>query len=501
MLRRFSLDPLTMLAVAVAVFHAATSAGYGHFRDELYYLACGDHLGWGYVDHPPLIGLIAAAVKATLGTSTFAIRLLPALAAGATVWLTGAMARDLGGGRLATILAGVAAALLPTYLSLFSILSMNAFDLLIWAASFWLLVRLLSPGGASIRAWIALGVVLGVGLENKISVLFLGFGVAIGLVATRRWDVVRSRGPWLAAAIAVALFLPHVLWQAANGWPTQEFIENARAHKMVEMSPGAFLLEQLKSGAATAPLWLAGLGALLFAARLRPWRALGVAYLAVLLLLIATHGKPYYLAPAYTVLLAAGAVAAERVRGLAVAALVLVVVGGAAAAPLAKPLLPVDTYVRYQAALGLEPGTDERQALGRLPQFFADMHGWRELARSVGVVYRALPAADQARACVFGENYGEASAIAVFGDEERLPPVISGHNSYFLWGPGRCTADVLIVIGADRDDLVRSFEEVELGATHRCQDCMPYENDLPIWVVRRPRLPVDAMWSHAKGYI
>jgi hypothetical protein len=179
--------------------------------------------------------------------------------------------------------------------------------------------------------------------------------------------------------------------------------------------------------------------------------------------------------------------------------LALVVASGLAVAPLARPILPTDAYVRYAAALGQQPGTDERHALGRLGQFYADMHGWREWATSVAAVSRTLPVADRARACVFGTNYGEAGAVEYFRRDLELPPAISAHNNYFLWGPGSC-GDVLIV-ATERDARLRElFASVERAGTTRCGDCMPYENEKPIWVVRGPRQPLPALWPRLKNY-
>ena len=496
------------IAALTLLLHLGTARGYGYFRDELYYLANGEHLGWGYVEHPPLIGLIAWLVRATLGTSLAAIRLLPALAGAATVWLAGAMARELGGRRFGQALAAATVALTPVYLSVFSILSMNAFDVLCWSLGWWLLIRILH--GAQPRAWLLLGAVMGIGLENKISLLLLGAGVLMGLLLARRWNVLRSRWPWFGGALAMLLLVPYLAWQQSTGWPLLEFMDHARRLKNAPMSPLAFVREQVVLANVLAlPVWVAGLGFLLRARETRAVRPLGWAYLGMLaMLLVAGHAKPYYLAPAYTVLLAAGAVAIERWTdrrrgGAALRALVagLAVAGGVLFAPLAKPLLPEGTFVRYAAALHLQPGSEERQQLGRLPQFFADMHGWPELAAEVGRVYAALPGTDRTAACIFGQNYGQAGAIDLFGPPLGLPKAISGHNSYFLWGPRNCTGEVMIIIGGDPDELRQQFASVALAATDRCPDCMPYESTRRIWVARGPRTPLSALWPRVKNYI
>jgi hypothetical protein len=276
----------------------------------------------------------------------------------------------------------------------------------------------------------------------------------------------------------------------------------------VAFSPLQFLLAQpLETvGPIVWAIAMCGLGWLLVSRRAARVRALGWTYPVIFAVMVAAGGaKPYYLAPAYTVLLAAGGVAlgswTSRWPGTASALLIaVIIIAGALAAPLAKPLLPVETYVRYAAALGQEPSTDERHELGRLPQFFADMHGWPELAAFVGRVYRSLPPEDRSRACIFGQNYGEAGAVAFFGARDGLPRAISGHNTYHLWGPGECTGAVMIVIGDDLESLAPLFRHVERAATFTCTDCMPYENNQPIWVARDLRLPILEIWPRLKHY-
>jgi hypothetical protein len=494
-----------LLAAAITLVHLATAGGYGIFRDELYYLACSRHLDWGYVDHPPMVAALAWLVRHTLGTSLLAIRLLPALAAGITVVLTAAIARQLGGGRFAQLLAGLAVALAPQYLGMLSIFSMNAVDLVVWTGLALVLVVILKRDDR--RMWLLFGAIAGLGLENKLSVLFLGFGVAAGLVAARQWRHLRDHRLWLGAGLAALLVAPHIAWQAIHGWPTAEFVRRATETKNVAFSPADFFAQQvLIMNPAALPLWLAGLGYLLFAAGGRPYRALGFAYLFVLLLMLTQNAKPYYLSPIYPMLLAPGALVVERAAQarrwgwLRPASLTVLAASGALFAPLAKPLLPVDTYVRYAATLGIEPGTDERHRLGRLPQFFSDMHGWRELAEAVAKVHRALPAGDRARACVFAQDYGQAGAIDFFGPDLGLPRAISGHNSYWLWGPGDCDGSVIIVIGGQRDDLAPLFDHVEEGGLFECRDCMPYENGLILWVARGLRVPLAGAWPRVKHF-
>jgi hypothetical protein len=486
------------IPVAIVVLHLLTWRQYGIFRDELYYLACASHLDWGYVDHPPLSIAILAGVRALFGESLFAMRAAVALVAGGVAFLTGDLARALGGGSFAQRLAALSASMAPGVVALCGFYSMNAFDLLFWTACARVLASIVSGGDP--RLWLAFGALAGLGLQNKISVSFLGFGVAFGIVAALRFDLLRTRWIWLGAAIALALFLPHLVWQVAWDAPTLEFMRNARERKMATLSPFAFLGEvALSAGPGTVVVLLSGLVLLL---RERAWRVLGLAFAAVLALLIVSGGKPYYAIAAYPIAFAAGGVALERwaprawARGVVVA---VVITGGAVAAPLAKGFLPAETFVAYARTLGVMPSSGERSRLGRLPQHFADMHGWKELAETVARVHATLPEGD--KVCVAGQNYGQAGAIDHFGPALGIPPAVSTHNSYWIWGADRCADAVWIVIGDDRENLERLFESVERAATFDCDLCMPYEDDNPIWVCRRPKVDLKAMWPRMKHFI
>jgi hypothetical protein len=497
--------PLILGAVTTLLHLLTAVDDYGIFRDELYYVACARNLDWGYVDHPPLAPLLARVFMTILGTSMLALRVLPALAGGATVFLTGMMAREMGGGRFAMALAGVATAIAPAYVASFGFLSMNALDVLVWAAAAWVLMRLFRTGDT--WWWIPFGVVAGLGLQNKISILFLGTGVVAGVIVTRQWKHFTRRHLWIGGAIAFVIFLPHLIWQVTHGWPTLEFMERATQNKIAPLAPIEFLSAQvLMMNPVVVPLALAGLGFYLFAVSGKPFRALGPAFLVVVLLLITQRSKPYYLTASYTWLFSAGAVwvgsfAARRRWGwLRPVALVLVTGTGLALAPLAKPILPVETYVAYAQRLGVAPSTDEIKEVGRLPQFFADRLGWREMAETVAAVHRSLPETERESACVFGQNYGHAGAIDFYRDEFGLPPAVAGHNNYHLWGPRGCSGDLWIVIDAGREGLERIFEEVELATTFTCDDCMPYEAEKPIWVCRRMMLPVEELWPRLRHF-
>ena len=496
------------MAALRLVVHIRTIRGYGYFRDEFYYVACGRHLDWGYVDHPPFVALVAWIVSDTLGDSLVALRLLPALAGALVVLLTGLMARRLGGGRFAQALACLAVTVAPVSLSLHHIFSMNAFEQVFWALGAYLVLRILQDDDP--RLWLAFGLLAGLGLQNKHSMLFFGFGIAAGLLLTPARKHLRSPWLWAGGAIALLVFLPNLVWQVQHGWPTLEFMRNAQERKITPLPALTFLQAQLlQMQPLSAPLWLAGLGFLVLSARGRRYAALGWAFLAILAVFLAQRAKPYYLAPAYPMLFAAGAVAAEGLaarRGwawLRPAALVLLALGGAATAPFAIPALPADAYVGYAQSLGVKPGTDERHALRRLPQFFADMFGWPEMVAEVARAWQELTPEERARTVIFASNYGEAGAIDLLGRRYGLPPTRSGHNSYWLWGPGSDPGPdwIVLTVGESREDVEKTFGEVrEVGRT-RCAECMPYEDARPIYLGRQPRLGLREVWPLVKDYI
>jgi 4-amino-4-deoxy-L-arabinose transferase-like glycosyltransferase len=417
------------------------------------------------------------------------------------------MARELGGGRFAQTLAMVAAIVAPVYLGTHHIFSMNAFDILFWAISAYILILILNGGDK--RLWVLLGVVLGVALENKISVLWLGAGLGVGLVVTsnRRW--LATPWPWLCGAIAFTLFAPYILWQMAEGWPTLEFIENATSQKMVAVSPLSFLRGQVEAmHPFTFPIWLSGLLFYLVLRKGVPFRLLGWMYVTIVVVLIsAGTSRSGYLVPAYTWLLAAGGIvfegALERVNAriwLKSAVLTLLILGGIVTSPFALPVLPVETYIGYALALGVAPGTEEKKEMGKLPQHYADMHGWPETVDLVADVYLSLPPADQEKAAILALNYGVAGAIDFFGPRYGLPPAISNHNNYWLWGPRGNDGKVVIILGGSEERISQGFESCERAATFECDYCMPYENHRPVWVCRDLKVPMEEFWTAIKNF-
>jgi hypothetical protein len=497
---------LLALAGVKLVLHLLLSNRYGYFRDELYFLDCGRHLDWGYVDHAPLIGLYAR-LALLLGGSLPVLRAIAGLAGSALVVLTGLLAWRLGGGRFAQGLAGLAAIVAPIYLAFSSLFTMNVFEPLFWMGGVYVLVRLLQTGDS--RLWLLFGLVAGLGLQNKHSTLLFGFAVAFALLLTPSRRELRRRWIWLGLAVALLMFLPNLLWQWAHGFPTVEDLQNvARTGKNVVLGPVSFVAEQaLLMHPVLAPLWLGGLAWLLFARGGR-YRLLGWTFVVFFAASFLLKAKSYYLAPIYPMLLAAGAVGLEsslrrwspaRERAARAAVVALVVGAGALTAPLFTPLLDPERYVAYERWLGMERSKTEVAHVGPLPQMIGDQFGWPELVAEVARVYHALPEEERAQAAIFASNYGEAGAINLFGPRHGLPAAISGHQTHFFWGHRGYTGEVAIVLQRSREDLEGSCASVEEAGRHFHAWGMAEENR-PIHVCRGLAPPLPELWPRLKHW-
>jgi hypothetical protein len=478
--------------------------GYGYFRDELYYMACSQHLDTGYVDQPPLSILILAGSRSLIGDSLFALRLIPAIIGAANVLMTGLIVRELGGKNISVVLASVASIVSLAGLASDSAYSMNCFDYLFWTIAAYVFVRLLKT--SENHYWLVLGIIMGFGALNKIDMLWYGGALVVGLLFTEYRSDLKTQWPWVAALIALAIFHPYILWNIRHDFAHLEFIRNAASQKYAGLSAKTFAIGQLLvQNPVTAPLWIAGLAGLLFRRAWFPYRALAFAFLAVFLLLILNgSSKAEYLSPAYGMLFAAGGVALENwlARARAVADIYAVMLAaGIILAPVVLPILPVNAYIRYAALMGVTPSSSESNELAELPQFYADMFGWEEKVAAVARVYHRLSPEEQSRCAIYGENYGRAAAIDFWRSKYGLPASIGSHNNYWIWGPRNYTGDVVIVLGGDLEGAQHYFEKAEIADSVSCRYCMPYENHLKIFLCRGLKIPMAQLWKELKHYI
>ena len=459
-----------LVAAAAVLLQMLTNSRYGYFRDELYYLALGNHLAPGYVDLAPLAAWLMRGSHVLLGDSLHAIRFLPALAQGAEIVLTGLITRELGGKRFAVLVSCLSVLVAPVILSNTTRFSMNPFEPLFWMGCVYFVLRAINENHPKLLVWC--GVLLGFGLENKHSTVFFLISFVLGLLVTSDRRLLRSKWFWIAAALTFVICVPNLIWQFQHHFATLEDLENVRKiHKNVELPPLPFIRQQIMMlSPASALVWIAGLAFLLFHSDGTRYRCLGVMFLAFFTVMAVLHAKDYYLAPIYPMMFAAGGVFWEKLvevrrglRWLKVALPAVLFAGGVLAIPLVVPVLPVEKVVPYMQALGIKMTRTEGHHSGPLPQHFGDEFGWPEMVATVAKVYNSMPPEERARTGILAGNYGEAGAIDFFGPRHGLPKAISAHQNYYFWGPRQYTGESLILLQWDLEGAQYWCKNVQVG--------------------------------------
>lgn len=527
-------------AVFKLILHFIFNSNYGYFRDELYFIACGEHLAFGYPDHAPVIALMAKTSRVLFGDSLFAIRFFPAVAGALKIFLTALLVREFGGKRLATVLACLCVLCAPVYLAIDNLLSMNSLEPVFWMLCVYFAVLAMkgnptvkedffnqTPENTS-RYWLFFGLFAGLGLMNKHSMIFFGFALVAGLLLTKERKVFLNKYFWLAGLIALLIFLPNIIWQFQNHFATLELLQNVgKTGKNVVLSPIEFIVSQILAiSPMTLPVWIAGVWFFLADKNGKRFRFLGIAYLILLVLMIYLKAKDYYLAPIYPMLFAAGAVWWERFFegkrqkakgkndekenarsfsfGSALLPLKYVLIISIISLtvfilPFALPVLPVEKLIQYQETTGIKPPKAEVGHEGVLQQIYGDQFGWQEMVAKVADVYNSLPPEEREKAGIYASNYGEAGAIDFFGGQYNLPKAVSGHQSYFLWGHHGYTGEVLIILGADKEDAEKNCQSVE----EKTEVNHPYsmaEEKYKILVCRKTKKPLPEIWQSLKHW-
>jgi dolichyl-phosphate-mannose-protein mannosyltransferase len=499
------------IALAYFALHMATSARYDYFRDALYYLACADHLAFGYVDLPPLFPFIAWIARHTLGTSLPALVFWPALAGAARIVLVAAFARELGAKRLGIALAATLAATPPVWWVIDHQFAMNASEPLFWTGCAYVILRMIHTQNP--KLWVAFGAIAGLGLENKYSIAVFAFALLFGLLLTQQRKLLFT--PWLFAggAVALLIFLPNLIWNIQHHWPFLELMHNIRVTgKDIAYPPLAYFIQQIvMMSPFSLPFWFGGLLFYFFSSAAKSFRNFGWSFVFTLAFFLISHGKDYYSAPAYPILFAAGAVATGRLLSrpfdqepskwravLKPVCFSWLVVGVGLLLPIVLPLLPLDGLVSYLSHSPLQPKPTERSFVGTiLPQFYADELPWREQVAAVARVYHLLSSEEQAKTAIFCDNYGQAGAIGFFGLHYGLPKALSGHQNYFLWGPRNYTGEIVILVGQSEEDARKEFASVEVAATVNVPYAYFYETR-PILLCRGLKWNLQTLWPRVK---
>jgi len=475
--------------------------GYGFFRDELYFLVCGHHLAWGYVDQPPLVALQARLAETLFGLSPTGIRIFSFAAGGVTVALTGLIAWQLGGRRTAQILAMTAVLAAPVFLGTANYLSMNSFEPCFWMGALLVLLRL-ADGSATPRAWLLFGLLAGLGIENKHSTVFFLVALLLGLILSPQRRILLTKGCAAGVALLILLVLPNLVWQWVHHFPTYELLNGvAHSDKNIKLPPLAFLVEQVTILLiVSAPLWIGGLTWLGFAREARPWRFVALTYLPFLAMMMLMHAKDYYVAPIYPVLFAAGAVAfgelARRGWPLMVYTVILAYLLCRITGPIVLTILPPEKYAAFAARFGANK-TKSEKFTSPLPQIFSDRFGWPQMVEGFAQRYYAIPPDIRARTAIFCGNYGEASAVNILGPKYGLPTAISGHQNYFYWGWGGYTGESALTLGDKREDYTDNYAEVIDLGPFDAPWIMDHEHHHYFWLLHRKR-PYAADWPEFK---
>lgn len=500
------------IAIAAFVLHLAALKKYGLVGDEMYFIACSKHLAWGYVDQPPLVAL-AALASAPFGYNAFALRIVPAVCAGLTVWLAGQLARELGGGRFAQAFAAVAVALVPAYLLLGNLLVTTSFEPFSWTLLIYLVVRLVRTADA--RYWYAIAAAFTFGTYGKYSMVLLAAALAAGILMTPQRRIFRTPAFGIAALLAAAALAPNAAWQWSHGWPFLAVLHGDYAHRhpfqsgmMLEYknfaaNAAAFVAEQfLYTSPVVAVIWIAGTVALGISPRMRDLRWLAIAFGLLIAAAITLEGKGYYVIAVYASLVAAGSVVVERaLRAIAwrTIALTILAIGTVPAIPFSLPILPIRTFLAYTQALHLT-GIDGTPPHVIQP-LYAQEFGWKAFTARVADVYFSLPEKTRAKTGIFADTYGEAGALALYGPRYQLPTIIGSQNNFFLWGPDGYDGSSLVVVGATQQATIRQyFRKMTLVTTI----ANPYEWVLqgpdPVYLCSDPVAPLRAIWPHLGWY-
>ena len=485
--------------------HLIANPHYGFFRDELYFAICGFRPAWGYVDQPPVVPLLAAGSQ-LFGHSLFLLRAVPALFAAASVYTTCLLAVELGGSTFAEFFAALVAVVTPVLMHFGTTITTDIVGLWLWPLAALYSLRIVK--GADPRWWLAVGTIVGIALESKYSVLFFAVAMVGALVALPQRRALVT--PWFVGGvlIAAAIALPNFIWQAAHGYPMWTLLHDADEYKNAQLSPLEYVATQiLITHPLLAPISLVGLVTLL---RRSDARFLGIAYLGLIAQMIALRGKDYYPGDVYPILIAAGAVTIEAWTACALwwrpVLAAYAFVAGVLLVPLLMPVLPERAMLAYdrlaQTMLAREVALakSERTQIGNLPPDWADMHGWRELTALVARVYRSLPPAQRAQAAILASNYGEAAAIDFFGAEYGLPPVLSGHNQYWIWGTHGYSGNVLIDVHGECDRDARLFRVHRVVARFSNPWGRPFENGFPVSICEGITAPLAAVWPKLRSY-
>lgn len=500
----YIISTFTFLLIYLSTFNKS----YGYFIDEFYYIACANNPAFGYVDHPPLAPILLTIFQFVFGTSVFAIRFPPALAAAAAVFYTGILTKEIGGNKYAQMLAACSLAAMPVTIAFGTFYSMNAFEPLF--AVLLLLVTTKIIKTENYKLWIQAGVIMGLGVMNKHTFGVFIVAVLFALIASGKWKLLFNRWFIAGGIIGTLIFLPNIIWQILNDFPSLEFYKNISVDKNVYTPPIDFIMNQVMyMSPSIAPIWIAGTFYFLFSKRFKNFRFLSILFAGLfIIMMLSGTSRPDRLAFAYPAAFAGGALFFETIiskfnlRLLKVPLIVFLFSGLILSLPILLPYFSYDFSQRYTQWLGINTEL-ERGKKPPLHQILADRIGWEEKVKLVVNAYNSLSEEEKKQTIIAAGNYGQAGAIELFGKPFNLPPIACAHNNYYLWSKERVNGNILLQLDneEDYDGLTHSFDSVEVyPGMFKNNYVSAHENNLVVFICRGPKIPPIEMLERSKNF-
>jgi len=484
---------ISALACVKLLIQLAGNRNYGYHRDELLHLSVSEHLEWGFMEFPPMIGLIGRVAYLLFDYSLMGTRLFPTIAGVAMLVLCCLMAKEFSKYRYAVLLAGICfLAFVPFYRN-HTLFQPVAFDQLCWTAGFYFVVKFLKE--TSPRYLLLAGLTLGLGLLTKYTILVWAFGILVGAFFHKKGGLFQNKWLYISGLLAFLVFLPNVLWQFENNLPIIRHLEGLSEAQLSKIHPLAFGLGQLEHFFT----FLVSLFGVYFLLKSEQFRLVGISAIVIFATMWVLQAKPYYVFALYPVLFAAGAALLARVlHGQKMiwkaAAAAIVLLPSIPFIPYATPLLGIDTFIAYA-------NPEKENGRIKLTGDYADMFGWEEQVELVDSLFQTLSPNEQNHCVIWAENYGEAGAIKILGKKYGLPNPISRHGSFWKWGYGNKNADIWISLGNEKPSVAHVFEEVELVEIITHPYAIGEEYGIPLYLCRKPKLDLAKWWKDYEPHI
>jgi hypothetical protein len=479
---------ITAFVIIKLLVHFLTNTNYEVHRDGLLYIELGKHLSWGYQSVPPSIAVFANISRLLFGDTVFGIGFFPAIVGALSLIIIGIMVREMGGNKMAQFIALLAFLTSPAFLRSNTLFQPVSFDEFYWLLLAFLIFRLINTERPVY--WIWIGAAAGLAFLNKYSVVFYmtAFLVSIFFSPLRKW--LKSPYPYISAGIALLIALPNLIWQYKHEWPVVSHMSELAETQLIHVRIDVFLLEQLMMNIPAVIIWIPGLIFILLTREGKKYRILGLTYLLTVTQLIVLRGKPYYTLGLYPMLFAFGGFTLDRwfqgkLAFVSYMAIAINLIIALVSLPVSLPVLKPEKFIRYTQITGTENSQRwEEGEYHELPQDYADMIGWEELAQIVSDAYYSLTPAERERCTIFANNYGEAGAINFYGKKMGLPPAISFNDSYLIWAPDSIPGDCMIKVG-ESDDVVEMYNDVKIAG--RISTPYAREYGVPVYLFKNPK--------------